>query len=488
MPENLPSEWVTTTLSEVCLPVASIRPEDNPEDEFTYFDIGGIDNKRNIIAETKTFTGRSAPGRARQALRKGDILFSTVRTYLRKIARVDHDYPNPIGSTGFVVIRPAEGISSDFLFLQVLSEDFLQPLNKLQTGTSYPAVRERDVLSQPILLPPSPEQRRIAAKLNTTLSAIQRAETAAIRARDRLHRYRVAVLRAAVSGELTRDWREAQGKGGKANTETGDVVLHRSLVERRSRWEQAELERWRETGKLPVNDDWKSSYNEPAPPNTTDLIQIPETWAWASLEMISEIGSGISVSKNRRVINPVELPYLRVANVMRGYLDLSEIKTIRVEKDRAADYLLRVDDLLFTEGGDRDKLGRGWVPSEAEWEYSCRAGSATRYSCGDTIDSTRAVFGLPSGPFETGAHPANAFGIYDMHGNVREWTADLWHDSYDSTPQDGRPALDGHSAMRVVRGGGWRDNTAMLRSAARLRATPSIRSDVIGFRVVRSIG
>jgi formylglycine-generating enzyme required for sulfatase activity len=87
-----------------------------------------------------------------------------------------------------------------------------------------------------------------------------------------------------------------------------------------------------------------------------------------------------------------------------------------------------------------------------------------------------------------GAYPPNPFGLYDMHGNVREWAADLWHDSYDLTPQDGRPALDGHSSMRLVRGSGWRDSAVMLRSAARMRATQSIRVDVIGFRVARSVG
>jgi len=128
------------------------------------------------------------------------------------------------------------------------------------------------------------------------------------------------------------------------------------------------------------------------------------------------------------------------------------------------------------------------IPSEAEWEYACRAGSITRYSWGDAIDPARAAFALASGPAPVGAYPANRFGIYDMHGNVREWTADLWHDSYDLTPQDGRPALDGHSSMRVVRGGCWRDNAGMLRSAARMRATGAIRADVIGFRVVRTVG
>jgi formylglycine-generating enzyme required for sulfatase activity len=128
------------------------------------------------------------------------------------------------------------------------------------------------------------------------------------------------------------------------------------------------------------------------------------------------------------------------------------------------------------------------IPSEAEWEYACRGGSTTRYWPGDSIDATKAAFGLSSGPVAVGAYPPNDFGLYDMHGNVREWTSDLWHESYDQTPQDGRPALAGHSAMRVVRGGGWKDSAVMLRSAARMRATPSIRADVIGFRVVRTVG
>ncbi|HLH11989.1 MAG TPA: SUMF1/EgtB/PvdO family nonheme iron enzyme [Methylovirgula sp.] len=127
------------------------------------------------------------------------------------------------------------------------------------------------------------------------------------------------------------------------------------------------------------------------------------------------------------------------------------------------------------------------LPSEAEWEYACRAGSRTRYSFGDNIDATMALFGAASGPVAAGSYPANAFGLYDMHGNVREWTADLWHESYDGTPLDGSPATEGHGSMRVVRGGAWCDGAAMLRSAARMRATQSSRTNVIGFRVARAL-
>src|SRR5260221_4444783 len=232
MPDKLPKGWVKTTLAEVCLPVANIRPGASPDTEFTYFDIGGIDNEKNRIVETKTITGRNAPSRAQQELRKGDILFSTVRTYLRKIARLERDYPNPVASTGFAVIRPAEGVSSQFLFFQVLSEFFLQPVHALQTGTSYPAVRARDVFAQPILLPPTHEQERIVAKLEASLSKLERAAMAAHRALERIKRYRAAVLQAAVTGELSREWR-----GSRTPDETGRQLLHRLLEARRIRWE-----------------------------------------------------------------------------------------------------------------------------------------------------------------------------------------------------------------------------------------------------------
>jgi formylglycine-generating enzyme required for sulfatase activity len=146
--------------------------------------------------------------------------------------------------------------------------------------------------------------------------------------------------------------------------------------------------------------------------------------------------------------------------------------------DEAQSFVYR---LASATGETTEFLGSGW-------EYACRAGTRTRYHYGDTIDSTKAAFGLTAGPVEPGSFPPNAFGLHDMHGNVREWTADLWHDSYDLTPTDGRPATEGHASMRLVRGGGWSDNAALLRSAARMRATQSTRVDVIGFRVVRTLG
>lgn len=321
-----------TTLGAICLPVASVQPEDFPGEEFTYFDIGGIDNERNRIAETKTVRGRNAPSRARQVLRRDDILFSTVRTYLRNIAKVERDYPNPVASTGFAVLRAPAGVSPQFLLFQVLSEDFLRPLNALQTGSSYPAVRARDVLAQPILLAPTREQERIVAKLNAAFAGVERAEIAARRAQERLRRYRSAVLGAALTGEISRDMRV-----GDRQSKSGAQLLKRILNERRTHWQDAELKRLRGAGKEPKDDGWRSSYPEPVEPATEGLPKLPAEWEWASAEQLTEATRPISYGVIKLGAQVEDgIPVLRSSDVRHLRIDLSRVK--RIAKEVADEY------------------------------------------------------------------------------------------------------------------------------------------------------
>ncbi|RYD85653.1 MAG: hypothetical protein EOP84_01815 [Verrucomicrobiaceae bacterium] len=314
MSNKLPKGWVNTTLGEVCLAVDTVQPQATPDAEFTYFDIGGIDNQSQRIAETKTVTGREAPSRARQLIRTGDILFSTVRTYLKKIARIESDYPNPVASTGFSVIRAAEGVSSQFLFFRVLSEDFLQPLHALQTGSTYPAVRDKDVFTQPIPLPPSREQERIVVKLDALLSRITAGEAALRRAQERLKRYRVAVLHSAVTGELTRDWRKIHKP-----TETGAQLLKRLLRERRTCWEETELKGRLDICKPPKDNRWKERYPEPVVPDSTVNFESPNSWAMASLDQCFQVERGkFSVRpRNDPAYYDGPHPFVQIGNLPR---------------------------------------------------------------------------------------------------------------------------------------------------------------------------
>jgi formylglycine-generating enzyme required for sulfatase activity len=138
--------------------------------------------------------------------------------------------------------------------------------------------------------------------------------------------------------------------------------------------------------------------------------------------------------------------------------------------------------------------------SEAEWEWAARGGSTAPFAFGPTLSAGQANFDSsektelnPKGPARgkavaVGSFKPNAFGLYDMHGNVWEWTEDCWNDEYGpSMPRDGRPALTGDCNGRVLRGGSWEDGASDLRAAARVANAIGDRSWSDGIRVAREL-
>ena len=142
------------------------------------------------------------------------------------------------------------------------------------------------------------------------------------------------------------------------------------------------------------------------------------------------------------------------------------------------------------------------LPSEAEWEYAARSGTTTRYSWGDSITCNQARYGRLSngecsdssdGTVAVGRFAANAFGLYDMHGNVWEWVEDCYVNTYTGAPSDGSARTTGcyvdsdGDSFAVLRGGSWLNFPRRLRSAGRVRNRPSARYDWYGFRLVQDI-
>ena len=136
------------------------------------------------------------------------------------------------------------------------------------------------------------------------------------------------------------------------------------------------------------------------------------------------------------------------------------------------------------------------LPSEAEWEYACRAGTTTPFHFGETITTDLANYdgnytyaNGPKGEYRqettpVGSFPANAFGLYDMHGNVWEWCEDDWHGNYDNAPNDGRAWLSEEGSKKVICGGSWGLNPPYCRSADRYHSPRDYRDYSIGFCVV----
>jgi formylglycine-generating enzyme required for sulfatase activity len=137
------------------------------------------------------------------------------------------------------------------------------------------------------------------------------------------------------------------------------------------------------------------------------------------------------------------------------------------------------------------------LPSEAEWEYACRAGTTTPFCFGETITTDLANFdgnhtyaSAPKGRFfertsSVGSFHANAFGLFDMHGNIWEWCQDAWHVNYEEAPIDGSAWLDNHyNNYRLLRGGSWVSGPFSCRSALRYRQQRNSNNSSVGFRVV----
>jgi type I restriction enzyme S subunit len=210
------------------------------------------------------------------------------------------------GSTEFFVFRPHAGLVPRFVLHFLLQPSLREVASHQMVGASgQKRVPINYLATHEFWLPPTREQERILAKLDSALIRVDRAEVAARRAQERLKNYRTAVLHAAISGEITRSWRKTRQKRNEANQKSSETLLELLFAAHRAHWEMAELNRF---PRVPKNDRWKSRYSRPVLPNRGDLPQIPESWAWAPLEMVAEIGSGISVSQNRAVKNPVELP------------------------------------------------------------------------------------------------------------------------------------------------------------------------------------
>jgi formylglycine-generating enzyme len=169
--------------------------------------------------------------------------------------------------------------------------------------------------------------------------------------------------------------------------------------------------------------------------------------------------------------------------------------TLPVEKVSCYEAIKFCEKLTQTEK-EADRLPKGHVytlPTEAQWEYACRAGTTTATAFGDSLSSKQANFrggypygGASKGPSlgkttEVGTYPANAWGFHDMHGNVWEWCLDWYGDYPNGSASD--PVGQSDGSDRVTRGGSWLNGGRDMRSALRVRFTPDIRYFNLGFRL-----
>lgn len=302
----LPATWASDRLKDVAgINLVSLPASTDPAYEFDYLEISNVDYYG--VVDPKSI-GRlrfeDAPSRARRRIIAGSSVVSSVRPNLQAAAFFPEAGPDLVCSTGFNVVQPKPSkLLSKFGYYHLISENTRQALEAAATGVGYPAVGDKEFNSIAVPLPPLPEQSRIIAFLDASCPAIDATVSAKRRQLSTLEHFRRAVIQRVVTRGIS---------DGVALQTTG------------SSW----------------------------------MAQIPHGWSLVSLKRISEIQGGLTLGKEY-VGTLVERPFLRVGNVQDGYFDLSDVSVIELPASVAAGVELRPDDVLMTEGGDLDKLGRG---------------------------------------------------------------------------------------------------------------------------------
>lgn len=293
----LPSHWQVKATKYVCSFNDEVISETtDPNEIIEYVEISDVDEIKGLKG-SQTMPFKEAPSRARRRVQHGDIILSTV---LRAVASIEMPPVNLVVSTGFAVLRPQE-IDSRFARYAFIADGFIENVIARSTGVSYPAINATDLVRIKIPVPPRNEQAAIASYLDV--------ETARI---DALIAEKRGLLSALEQLKNTRITQILTG-------------AERPLIDTGNEW----------------------------------LPKIPQGWSLVRLKFLGQVRSGIAKGKKYEGTPMVEVPYLRVANVQDGYLDLSTVSLIEVSGDEAERYALKPMDVLMNEGGDYDKVGRG---------------------------------------------------------------------------------------------------------------------------------
>ncbi len=306
--DSLPHDWISDRLKDISIiNGSSLTTNTKPDYAFDYLEISNV-NYHGVIdpKAIERLRFEDAPSRARRRVERGNTVISSVRPNLQAVAFIADGDNDLVCSTGFNVVQPLKSkLHTKFAYYALISEASRQHFEATAKGVGYPAVDDKDFNALKVPLHPLSEQERIAAYLDASCAVIDAA---------------VAVKRRQI--------------------ETLDAICKDIIQVAVTRGMEVQPD-LRQTGNV-----W--------------LAEVPAGWALVNLKRISEMQTGLTLGK--AYDGPlIERPYLRVANVQDGHLKLDDVTTIEVPDEVARRVMLRAGDVLMTEGGDLDKLGRGTI-------------------------------------------------------------------------------------------------------------------------------
>jgi type I restriction enzyme, S subunit len=297
------------------------------------------DMKAEIIHDTEDYiTEAAVASSATKFVPAGSVLMVMRSGILRHTFPVATNADRVTVNQDLRALIPAAGINPRYIahYLRGIQRQVLDRCSK--DGTTVQSVEVSALERVRVPIAPAAEQPRIVARIDALFAEIAEGEGALQRARQGLDTWRRALLKAAVTGELTRDWRAANRP-----TAAGADLLARIHAERQA---------------LGANHSRGRRAGTAEPLITSALPRLPEGWVWARLHELGEVSGGLTKNPDREGF-PHKLPYLRVGNVQMGRLDLTEVTEIGVRPEEQGRLLLGQNDLLIVEGnGSIDQIGR----------------------------------------------------------------------------------------------------------------------------------
>lgn len=255
---------------------------------------------QNLTDESKPLNTTTLDVHPDYRIESGDMLMSWSATLDVFVWRRGHALVN---QHIFKVVPDESVITKGLLFFWLkLAIQQLQKTDHLH-GSTMMHINRGPFMAHQVPLPPRAEQSRIVAKLEELLSDLDAGVAELKAAQKKLAQYRQSLLKAAVEGALTADWRASHPPA-----ETGAQLLDRILTERRARWEAKQLAKFKEQGKAPPK-DWQKKYPEPVQPDTTDLPELPDGWVWATLSQVGWLDRGRSKHRPRNAPHLYGGPY-----------------------------------------------------------------------------------------------------------------------------------------------------------------------------------
>lgn len=294
--------------------------------------------------------------RPQTEVKTGDILITCAGPRVRcgVTCMVRHTRPRLMMSGKMYRFRVSpDDMDARYLEAFLLTPKAISAIDKMKTGGSDSGLNLTHDRFRPLPVPVAPlnEQRRIMDTVEELTSDLDAGVAALERVQAKLKHYRAAVLKAAVEGALTAEWR-AQHPA----TEPAPALLTRILAERRRRWEEAQLKKFKVAGKAPPK-DWKAKYQEPVTPETVNLPPLPDGWCWSS---VGQLTTGLMNGYGKR--SQVEgRPHivLRLADIVQGEISFDYARKINCTSDEVDQYGLSLGELLFIRvNGSPDLVGR----------------------------------------------------------------------------------------------------------------------------------